>query len=397
MEKLPAATRVSSSWFNWFAVLPAIADGGCSLIPTWCVEARACRCAGGSADVVAPGPGAIPGGIPAGGCAAAGGAYPGAPGPGRLESGEEGPSPPGGVTAGPVPVVAPGPGPVRCAQTGAAKASAATIATPLKRCFMTLILRCSSGLAKGYPMLIVRDLLSGEARRPEEGGYAPLFRFSGFRHDGRAGYWVPLARRAARPGPTSGLEAEGSGPGGGGGGVKLPDATRASSSWFSWFAVLPVISDGGCAAIPAWCVEARACRCAGGSADVVAPGTGTPGTAPETAPAGDPGYPDCGVPGMPGDPAGRLYSGDEGPGPPGGLTAGPVPVGAVAPGPVRCAQTGAANASAATIATPLKRCFMTLILRCSSGLAKGYPTLILRYSARHALTMHAPFCSGNTR
>ena len=41
-------------------------------------------------------------------------------------------------------------------QTGAANASAATIATPLKRCFMTLILRCSSGLAEAYPMLIVR-------------------------------------------------------------------------------------------------------------------------------------------------------------------------------------------------------------------------------------------------
>jgi hypothetical protein len=165
--------------------------------------------------------------------------------------------------------------------------------------------------------------------------------------------------------------------------VKLPDATRASSSWFSWFAVLPDIADGGCSLIPAWCVEARAWRCAGGSADVVAPGPGTPGpgtpgTAPEAAPAGDPGYRDCGVPGMPGDPAGRLYSGEEGPGPPGGLTAGPVPVAAPGPGPSRCAQTGAANASAATIATPLKRCFMTLILRCSSGLAEAYPMLIVR-------------------
>ena len=94
MEKLPAATRASSSWFSWSALVPAICDGGWAANPWWCVEARACRCAGGSADVVpiAPGPGAIP----AGGCAAAGGAYPGAPGPGRLESGEEGPSPPGG-------------------------------------------------------------------------------------------------------------------------------------------------------------------------------------------------------------------------------------------------------------------------------------------------------------
>jgi hypothetical protein len=183
---------------------------------------------------------------------------------------------------------------------------------------------------------------------------------------------------------------------------KLPADTRASSSWFSWSALPPAICDGGCAASPWWCVEARACRGGGGVADVVVPGPGTPGspgtpgTAPAAAGRGDAGYPDCGVPGMPGDPAGRLYSGEEGPGPPGGLTAGPVPVGAVAPGPVRCAQTGAANASAATIATPLKRCFMTLILRCSSGLAKGYPTLIVRHSEQHALTMHAPFRSGST-
>jgi hypothetical protein len=153
MEKLPAATRANSSWFSWLAVVPLIADGGCAAIPWWCVDARACRCAGGVADVVASGPGAIPGAIPGAVPAglyvpAAGGAYPGAPGPGRLESGEEGPSPPGGVTPGPVPVVAPAPGPVRCAQTGAANASAATIATPVKRCFMTLILRCSSALTR---------------------------------------------------------------------------------------------------------------------------------------------------------------------------------------------------------------------------------------------------------
>src|SRR5208282_2242112 len=116
----------------------------------------------------------------------------------------------------------------------------------------------------------------------------------------------------------------------------------------------------------------------------VAPGAipGAPGTAPETAAAGDPGYPDVGVPGMPGNPAGRLYSGEEGPGPPGGLTPGPVVVGAVAPGPVRCAQPGAAIASTATIATPFKRCFMTLVLCCSSGLAKGFPTLVIRGSGR---------------
>jgi len=211
----------------------------------------------------------------------------------------------------------------------------------------------------------------------QEGGDAPLFRFSD--SEARTGYWF-LWRRAARPGPTSGLEAEGAGPGGAGGMEKLPAATRANSSWFSWFALVPVISDGGCAFSPWWCVEARACRCVGGSADVVPPGTGTPGTIPVAAGRGDAGYPDCGVPGMPGDPCGRLYSGEEGPGPPGGLTAGPVPVPAVAPGPLRCAQPGAATASAATIATPLKRYFMTLILRCSS-----------------ALTRLAPFCSGTTR
>ena len=110
MEKLPAATRANSSWFSWAAVLPVICDGGCAAIPWWCVEARACRCAGGSADVVAPGA-IVPGAIPAGGCAAPGGAYPGTAPAGRLYIGEEGPSPPGGVTPGPVPVRAPAPGP----------------------------------------------------------------------------------------------------------------------------------------------------------------------------------------------------------------------------------------------------------------------------------------------
>jgi hypothetical protein len=65
-----------------------------------------------------------------------------------------------------------------------------------------------------------------------------------------------------------------------------------------------------------------------------------------------------------------LDSGEDGPGPPGGLTPGPVPEGAVAPGPVRCAEAGATIASVATIATPLNKYFMTLILRCSSGLAE---------------------------
>jgi len=66
MEKLPAATRASSSWFSCAAVPPVICDGGCAAIPWWCVEARACRGVGGSADVVTPGPGAIPGAAPSG-------------------------------------------------------------------------------------------------------------------------------------------------------------------------------------------------------------------------------------------------------------------------------------------------------------------------------------------
>ena len=99
-----------------------------------------------------------------------------------------------------------------------------------------------------------------------------------------SGYWF-LRRRVVRPGPTSGLEAEGSGPGGAGGMEKLPADTRASSSRFSWSALPPVISDGGCAANPWWCVEGCACRCAGGSADVVAPGA-IPGAIPGAAPSG---------------------------------------------------------------------------------------------------------------
>jgi|SRR5215472_13419371 len=49
------------------------------------------------------------------------------------------------------------------------------------------------------------------ARRHAGSGLAPLFRFSNFRHDARRGYWF-LRRRAARPGPTSGLAAAGSAP-----------------------------------------------------------------------------------------------------------------------------------------------------------------------------------------
>ena len=100
MAKLPDWRRASSSWFNWFAVVPVICDGGCAFSPWWWVETRACRCAGGIADVVAPGaiPGAIaPGAIVAagalGGKSVAGYCVPYAGG--RLDDGEEGPGPPG--------------------------------------------------------------------------------------------------------------------------------------------------------------------------------------------------------------------------------------------------------------------------------------------------------------
>jgi hypothetical protein len=90
--------------------------------------ARAGRCAGGIADD-------IPGAIAAGGGGGYGVSREGLGG--KLESGEEGPGPPGTGWFGPG---APAPGPVRWAEAGAAIASAATIATPLKRCFMCLIL-----------------------------------------------------------------------------------------------------------------------------------------------------------------------------------------------------------------------------------------------------------------
>jgi hypothetical protein len=52
---------------------------------------------------------------------------------------------------------------------------------------------------------------------------------------------------------------------------KLPDCRRFNSSWFSCAAVVPLIADGGCAFIPWWCVEARACLRVGGVAEVVSP------------------------------------------------------------------------------------------------------------------------------
>ena len=104
--------------------------------------ARAGRCAGGIADDIPCEPGDIPAGGGVGYCSPGFG--------GKLESGEEGPGPPGTGWFGPG---APAPGPVRWAEAGAAIASAATIATPLKRCFMSLILCCSSGQRPGYRTL----------------------------------------------------------------------------------------------------------------------------------------------------------------------------------------------------------------------------------------------------
>lgn len=132
MAKLPACRRASSSRLSWAAVLPA----SCGPPPLAILPfvARAGRCAGGIADDIPDDPGAV----------ADGGGY-GVSREGlggKLESGEEGPGPPGTGWFGPG---APAPGPVRCAEAGAAIASAATIATPLKRCFMSLILCCSSG------------------------------------------------------------------------------------------------------------------------------------------------------------------------------------------------------------------------------------------------------------
>ena len=62
------------------------------------------------------------------------------------------------------------------------------------------------------------------------------------------------------------------------------------------------------------------------------------------------------------EPALRLWSGEEGPYPPGGITPGPVPVLAVGPGPVRCAEAGIAAASAAITAAVLRSFFISLVL-----------------------------------
>ena len=134
MAKLPARRRASSSALSWLAELPV------SCVPPFAAillfDARAGRWAGGVADD-------IPGDAAGGYCSPGRG--------GKLESGEEGPGPPGGTPVGPVVVAAPAPGPVRCADAGATIASAATIATPLRRYFMSLILCCSSGQATKLP------------------------------------------------------------------------------------------------------------------------------------------------------------------------------------------------------------------------------------------------------
>ena len=136
---MPAWRRASSSAFSWLAVEPVswVRPPFAAILP---FVARAGRCAGGIADDIPD----DPGGIAAGG----GGGYCSPGRGGKLDSGDEGPGPPGTATFGPG---APAPGPVRCAEAGTAIASAATIATPLKRCFMSLILCCSSGQATKLP------------------------------------------------------------------------------------------------------------------------------------------------------------------------------------------------------------------------------------------------------
>ena len=71
--------------------------------------------------------------------------------------------------------------------------------------------------------------------------------------------------------------------------------------------------------------------------------------------------------------------------PPGGSTPGPVPVPAAAPGPERCAETGAAIASAATIATLPKRCF--IIIFGSSVAIPDRP----RHTDHSSFSWHVPF------
>ena len=159
--------------------------------------------------------------------------------------------------------------------------------------------------------------------------------------------------------------------------AKLPDCRRASSSALSWAAVLPPSWVPFAAILP---FVARAGRWAGGIADDI------PGDPGAVADGGGYGVSREGL-------AGRLDSGEEGPGPPGTGWFGP---GAPTPGPVRCAEAGAAIASAATIATPLKRCFMATILCYSSGQATKRPNTRNRSRAVAPQTAQRiiPFPSG---
>ena len=98
--------------------------------------------------------------------------------------------------------------------------------------------------------------------------------------------------------------------------------------------------------------------------------------------------------GRSGDPAGALKSEEEeGPNPPGGVMPGPVPVFAYGPGPERCAEAGTAIASAAIIATPLKRCFISLVLRCS-GLVRVADACMSAAKSQSAIS-NVLLCLGN--
>ena len=117
------------------AVLPCIFGerlGWCDAILP-CELLRACRCLGGIAELVSDIEG---GGIAAAGAGAEGaGAAAGRAGP---ELYGVNPGPPG---FGPgIPIAFPPEGLTGCAPTGPENASAATTATPVKRCFMLILL-----------------------------------------------------------------------------------------------------------------------------------------------------------------------------------------------------------------------------------------------------------------
>jgi hypothetical protein len=136
-------------------------------------------------------------------------------------------------------------------------------------------------------------------------------------------------------------------PGGGGdaGIGAFPACKRASSSWFSWSAVLPV----NCGALPRWCAAIlpwaiwRAWL--GGIAEVLSGIAGGAATAEGAIAAG------CVD---------------------GGMLTPPDAFGPRPPCPGFCAQAGAEKARVVTTATPVRRCFMLLILRCSRILKGRY-------------------------